>query len=283
MAYILSGINPVAFRVGSLEVRWYGIILTTAMVLGLFLLLKMSKKKDISSDDSLELFLWIIPLAVVFARILYVIANNNEYGYFPIESWDDFVNCIAIWDGGITIYGGILGGIIGAFIWSKRKKKSLGATLDMVAPIMLLGQSLGRWGNFFNQEAYGMPVNNPSLQTFPFAVYIDGGFGVQGGWYQATFFYESVFNFGGAVLFYYLWKKNKVDGALVPLYLVWYCVIRLILDFLRVDGLLITKIACAVIIPVGVVGGLLYYFRGIKKLDHDRVVLEVQQLLEEDD
>ena len=103
---VLMNINPVAFRIGNLEVRWYGLIITCAMVLGLILLIFMAKKKGISSDDTLELFLWVIPLGIVFARVIYVFANNKEYGYFPIESWDDFVNCIAIWDGGITIYGG---------------------------------------------------------------------------------------------------------------------------------------------------------------------------------
>lgn len=121
---VLMNINPVAFRIGNLEVRWYGLIITCAMVLGLIILIFMAKKKGISSDDTLELFLWVIPLGIVFARIIYVFANNKEYGYFPIESWDDFVNCIAIWDGGITIYGGMVGGVLGAFIFCKRKKSN---------------------------------------------------------------------------------------------------------------------------------------------------------------
>lgn len=121
---VLMNINPVAFRIGNLEVRWYGLIITCAMVLGLIILIFMAKKKGISSDDTLELFLWVIPLGIVFARIIYVFANNKEYGYFPIESWDDFVNCIAIWDGGITIYGGMVGGVLGALIFCKRKKSN---------------------------------------------------------------------------------------------------------------------------------------------------------------
>ncbi len=274
--------SPIAFRLGSLEVRWYGIILTSAMIIGLIMLLYMGKKKKLSSDDCLELFLWLIPLAVVFARIIYVFANNKQYGYFPIESWDDFVDVIAIWDGGITIYGGIFGGIIGGLIFCKRKKVSLGMILDIMVPIMLLCQSLGRWGNFFNQEAYGQAVTNPKLQWFPMSVFIEGGIGTVGGWYQATFFYEAIVNFAGAILMYYLWRKNKVNGALVAPYLVWYCIIRLILDHLRVDGLLSTKIACGIMIPVGIGLGVWYYLRGLKKLEHDKVKLEVQAMLDED-
>ncbi|MDD7092957.1 MAG: prolipoprotein diacylglyceryl transferase [Eubacteriales bacterium] len=274
--------DPVAFRIGSVEVRWYGIILTAAMLLGLLLLIIMSKKKGISTDDVLELFLWIIPLAVILARVIYVLANNKEYGYFPIESWDDFVNCIAIWDGGITIYGGILGGILGILIFCKRKKISMGMVIDMLVPIMLLCQSIGRWGNFCNQEAYGQLVLNEKLHTLPFAVYIDSfhvAAGQVAGWYQATFLYEAIFNFCGAILTYFLWRKNKVDGALAFLYIVWYCVIRLILDHLRVDGLPSTKIACVILIPVCTALGIIYYRRGLKKLDHDKALREVEEML----
>lgn len=207
---VLMNINPVAFRIGNLEVRWYGLIITCAMVLGLIILIFMAKKKGISSDDTLELFLWVIPLGIVFARIIYVFANNNEYGYFPIESWDDFVNCIAIWDGGITIYGGMVGGVLGALIFSKRKKIKLGTILDMLVPIVLLCQAIGRWGNFCNQEAYGQLVTNEKLFGLPFSVYIDAAHAVNGaGWYQATFLYESVYNFIGAILTYCLWRKTK--------------------------------------------------------------------------
>lgn len=207
---VLMNINPVAFRIGGLEVRWYGLIITCAMVLGLIILIFMAKKKGISSDDTLELFLWVIPLGIIFARIIYVFANNKEYGYFPIESWDDFVNCIAIWDGGITIYGGMVGGVLGAFIFCKRKKIKLGTILDMLVPIVLLCQAIGRWGNFCNQEAYGQLVTNEKLFGLPFSVYIDAAHAVNGaGWYQATFLYESVYNFIGAILTYCLWRKTK--------------------------------------------------------------------------
>lgn len=288
MNNILSDINPIAFEIGNLEVRWYGIILTSAMIIGLIMLIFMGKKKGLKSDDCLELFLWMIPMAVIFARIIYVLANNGKYGYFPIESWSDFVNCIAIWDGGITIYGAIFGGILGAVIFCRRKKIPLGLILDIMVPIMLLCQSLGRWGNFFNQEAFGQAVVNEKLWTLPFAVYIDNWHALMAGadgagWYQATFFYESIFNFSGAVLMYFLWRKNKVNGALVAPYLVWYCVIRLILDHLRVDGLVSTKVACGIIIPLGIAFGIWYYLRGLKILDHKNAVNSVRQMLDEAD
>ena len=215
---VLMNINPVAFRIGGLEVRWYGLIITCAMVLGLIILIFMAKKKGISSDDTLELFMWVIKLGTVFARILYV--------------------C----------------------------------------------QAIGRWGNFCNQEAYGQLVTNEKLFGLPLSVYIDAAHAVNGaGWYQATFLYESVYNFIGAILTYCLWRKNKVNGALVFFYGVWYCVIRLILDFLRVDGLLSTKIACVIVIPTFTALGIWYYLHGLKKLDHDKAALEVEEMLASDD
>lgn len=118
----------------------------------------------------------------------------------------------------------------------------------------------------------------------PFSVYIDAAHAVNGaGWYQATFLYESVYNFIGAILTYCLWRKNKVNGALVFFYAVWYCVIRLILDFLRVDGLLSTKIACVIVIPTFTALGIWYYLHGLKKLDHDKAALEVEEMLASDD
>jgi prolipoprotein diacylglyceryl transferase len=225
----------------------------------------MGKRKGFSSDDMLELFLWIIPIAVIMARVIYVLANNSQHHYFPLRTWDDFVNSIAIWDGGITIYGGMLGGIMGGFFWCLKKKVKLSAVLDMCVPVLLLCQSLGRWGNFCNQEAFGQLITNPSWQFFPFGVYITRSMLVADGWYQATFFYESILNFLASIAFYIFWRKNKFDGILVPSYLVWYCIVRLCLDFLREDGLVVTKVACAIIIPIGTLIAVLLYYYGVEK------------------
>ncbi len=275
---LFLAINPIAFEIGKIQVRWYGIILTSAMVVGLFLLIFMGKKKGISSDDALELFLWLVPLSVVMCRVIYVIANDHIYGYFPIASWDDFVNVIAIWDGGITIYGAIVGGIAGILLWCKKRKISPAIVFDICVPALLLGQSIGRWGNFCNQEAYGQLVTNPSLFGLPWSVYIDA----KQNWFQATFLYESVINLIGFVLFMLLWKKTKVSGVSVFFYIAWYCTVRLVLDFLRVDGLLSTKIACGIGIPLGLTLGILYYVKGLKKIKHEQVKTEIDNLLKEE-
>ena len=203
---ILSAIDKIAFRIGNLEVAWYGIIIVIGMIAGLAIVCFECKRINLELDDAVELFLWVIPLAVIFCRIFYVFARPDVY--FPIESWDDFVDVIAIWDGGITIIGGLVGGLIGAgiFAFRKRKKCNFGNIVDLIVVPVLTGQIIGRLGNFVNQEAFGIPITDPRYQTFPFAVWIDQPQGVEPefrpvvdantpGWFAATFFYEMVWNF----------------------------------------------------------------------------------------
>lgn len=262
----LAAIDRVAFSIGSLEVRWYGIIIVFGMIVGLIYLCVECRRINLTADDAVELFLWLIPLAIVFARIFYVLPRAADY--FPWNSVDDFVKAIAIWDGGITIIGGIFGGIIGVviFVYRKRAKTNFGEVVDLVVPPLLFGQIVGRLGNFINQEAFGIRINNPKFQTFPFAVYIDDPSGVEltdkytgEGWYAATFFYEMVWNAIGLGICLAVWRKNKkYPGILGFIYFFWYFLGRGLLEFLRLDAVPVTKIACFVLVPVALVLGILY-------------------------
>ncbi len=266
-ATILSAIDKVAFTIGTLEVRWYGIILVSAMILGLIIIMFESKRINLNSDDAVELFLWVIPLAVVFARLFYVLVRPEEY--FPWESVDDFVRAIAIWDGGITIIGGVVGGLLGIFIFSyrKRRKASFGQVLDMVVSPLLLGQIIGRLGNFVNQEAFGVAIFNPKFQTFPFAVYITNPSGVEKPellvpghhWYAATCFYEMAWNAVGLAIAFSIWRKNKkYPGILGFFYIFWYGIGRGLMEFIRLDAVPITQIMCFVAAPIALLLGLIY-------------------------
>ena len=136
---LLAAIDKVAFYVGDLPVEWYGIIIVIGMIAGLVIVCLECKRINLDSDDAIELFLWVIPLAVIFCRVFYVLARPDVY--FPIESWDDFVDVIAIWEGGITIIGGLVGGLIGAgiFAFRKRKKCNFGNIVDLiVVPVALV-------------------------------------------------------------------------------------------------------------------------------------------------
>lgn len=267
---LLSAINKIAFTIGNLEVAWYGIIIVIGMIAGLTIICFECKRVNLNVDDAVELFLWVIPLAVVFCRVFYVGARPDVY--FPVESWSDFVDLIAIWDGGITIIGGLVGGLIGAgiFAYRMRRKCNFGNVVDLIVVPLLTGQIIGRLGNFVNQEAFGIPITDPRLQTFPFAVWIDQPQGVEPeyhdlvysnvpGWFAATFFYEMVWNFIGACIFFAIWRKNKrFPGILGFCYFFWYFLGRAWLESLRIDAVPVTQVACIVVVPVALLLGAAY-------------------------
>ncbi len=286
--------NPrVAFQIGSLSVEWYGLIIVCGMIVALFYAIWQSPKINIKRDDTIELFLWLVPLAIVFARLLYVIPRWEEYfGDNGLEGVDKFVNIIAIWKGGITIIGGLVGGLIGAvgFTLRHRKKTNFCNVIDLVVVPVLIGQIVGRWGNFVNQEAFGLPIANEKLQCFPFGVYITDPSGIEpefrqtvldhiaagdgGNWFCATFFYESVWNIIGAVICVAMWRKDlqkKYPGILMAFYLFWYCIGRFWLEYLRMDAVPVTRIACLIVAILALVVGTIYIVARTSQLAYRKV------------
>lgn len=238
--------DPVAFTIFGRDIAWYGIIITLAMLTGLLVATLRCKKIGLTFDDLVEVFICVIPLAIIGARLGYVMVRPE---YFPSDfTWDDFVRIFAVWDGGLTIMTGVPFGVLGAWLWSKWRKVDFIDVADVVMPVILLSQGLGRWGNFMNQEIYGAPITNPSLQWFPMAVYIAR----MGGWYQATFFYEMVLDIAFFVAIIIILRHLKVKGAGVCLYTFSYTLIRFVLEFFRDDGSLYdvvnyNQIICGVI------------------------------------
>lgn len=231
----------VLLQIGSFQIRWYGVLIAAAMLLGVVLAAREAKRLGYSTDDLVDAALVLLPLGVIGARI-----------YFVIFSWDlyanDFWGVFKIWEGGLAIYGGIIGGAIGALLYCKiSKKMRFWDLVDIAIPSVALGQAIGRWGNFFNQEAFGAAVTDPNLQFFPYAVQIQHPHVVNVGgvitscaepWHQATFFYESawlllVF----AALLLYRRGKRKPSGNVFFLYLLLYGVERFVVEGMRSDSL----------------------------------------------
>ena len=169
-----------ALVIGGFELYWYGIIIAAGVLAGCLLAMAREKRLGLKKDTALDLVLWGVPAAVVCARLYYVVFSWEYYASAPAEIFD-------LRDGGLAIYGGVLGGVLAGWLYARRKKVSFAALADLAAPCFALGQCIGRWGNFINCEAYGAAVANPALHFFPFAVLIDGA-----GWRYATFFYESL-------------------------------------------------------------------------------------------
>ena len=237
---ILCNINPVAFEIGSLSVRWYGIFITSAILIGYVVACLMAKKRGISFDFMLELFLWAVPIAILFARLSYVLFHPKD---FVVRSFADFGNIFAIWNGGISILGAIPGGALGAFIACKRNKIPMSEVLDAVAPGVVLGQALGRWGNWANQELYGKAITSEAWQVFPIAVYIDA----EGGWFQATFFYEMVLNLIGFGLILFIFYRSKKNLITFMSYLTWYMIVRAIMEIFRSDAVSVGSVRIGVL------------------------------------
>lgn len=262
-------VESVAFSIGNKDIAWYGIIITCAMLFGLFLAIKLGKKIKLKSDDMLEVFLIAIPVAVLCARLGYVIFRPSIY--FPSDfGWKDFVEIFAVWDGGLTIMTGAVGGVLGALIWCKWRKADFVTLIDTVIYVVLICQAIGRWGNFCNQEIYGAEIINPDNQWFPLAVYIAR----RGGWYQATFFYEFVLNIIGFVIIMMVQKRLDIRGKGFMLYGGAYGLIRFIMEFMRDDGdvydvVNFNQIICGVVFVVCM--GLLAYFIIMKKKKDERV------------
>lgn len=229
--------NPdrVAFTLFGRDIYWYGILMAAGILIAIWLAGKEEKRKRLPQDTILDACLYMIPLGVICARLYYVIFEWQYYGQHPIE-------ILYIWQGGLAFYGSLLGGLLGLWLYGRHKKVRMLRIMDCVAPGLVLAQAIGRWGNFFNQEAFGLPVNNGSLMWFPLTVRIDGPHYFNGQlcsnpYHLATFFYESVWCF---LVFIFLWanrKKFKHDGDAFLTYGLLYGFERMFVEGLRGDSL----------------------------------------------
>ena len=204
----------------------YGLLIASAIAAGVLLCSSQEKRLGLPKDITMDLALVMIPAAIIGARLYYVAFQWDQYASQPLR-------ILRVWEGGLAIYGGVIGGAAAALVFSRIKKVPFGTLADLVAPALILGQAIGRWGNFFNQEAYGLPIENPALQFFPLAVFADGA------WHMATFFYESVWDLAG---FFILWacrKKVSAPGNLFLGYLCWYGLGRAVIEGWRMDSLML--------------------------------------------
>ena len=221
-------VNPVAFSILGKDIYWYGIIIASAVLIGAYLSMREAKRLNYNPELILDFVLLALPLAIIGARTYYVIFSWQNYA-------GDWKSIIAIWEGGLAVYGGIIGGTIAALIFCKWKKVHFADLADMIAPSLILGQAIGRWGNFFNQEAYGRGIINKVWQWFPAAVYIEA----DQKWHMATFFYESSWDFLTFLFLMYYRKRRKVRGNVFLAYLILYSIGRIVIEGLRTDSLML--------------------------------------------
>ncbi len=227
-------INPIAFHLGNLSVKWYGVIMAVAIVLATWMSISEGKKRQIESDDFIDLLLWAVPLGYVGARIYYVIFEWGYYSQYPNQ-------IIAIWNGGIAIYGGLIAGLIVLLVFCYKRMLPPFLMLDVISPGIMAAQILGRWGNFINQEAHGGPTTLHFLESLHLPEFIIQQMKINGVYYQPTFLYESLFNLIGLIIILSLRHKKHFfkQGEVFMSYLMWYSVVRFFVEGLRTDSLYI--------------------------------------------
>ncbi|MBR4053428.1 MAG: prolipoprotein diacylglyceryl transferase [Clostridia bacterium] len=225
-------INSVAFSIAGIEVKWYGILITIGICLALFMFYRYASKKEGLPEDHLyNLALITVPVSIVGARVMYVVTEWDRYR-------GDFLKMINIREGGLAIYGAIIFGIITVYTYSRITKLSTLKLMDAAAPAVMIGQAIGRWGNFMNAEAYGY---SPGVETLPWRMEITDSLG-RVTVAHPTFLYESLWNFVGILLIYLIfYKKKKFDGQILFTYLGWYGFGRMWIEMLRTDSLYLFK------------------------------------------
>lgn len=239
-------LNPVLFTLfGKLEVRWYGILITLGIALAfVYTTWRAKKSEGIKPDDILDTGLLCVVLSIIGARLYYVLTT--------LEDYHSFGEAIAIWNGGLAVYGGVIGGALGIFIMCRIKKIKPLRFYDAVVPAVILAQAIGRWGNFFNGEAYGYPIAESTHFFFFLKDFtIPSGNGTlfhwlrmglgNGVYYHPTFLYECIWNLAGFALLNLIYRKKKFDGQILLSYLAWYGFGRMFIEGLRTDSLYIFK------------------------------------------
>ena len=220
-------IDPIRqFSIGPLTIHLYGVVIAFGLVLATMYCMRRSREFGLTEDHVLDGVLWITPFAIACARAYYCIFSWELYA-------DDPISVLYIWKGGIAIYGGVLGAIVGMIVFCRIKKISLGATLDLVLMGFLIGQAIGRWGNFFNREAFG--AETESFLRMGLLNALTGEIT----YHHPTFLYESVWNALGFVVLHFLSKKREFDGQIALGYAFWYGLGRFFIEGLRTDSLYI--------------------------------------------
>lgn len=250
-------INKIAFELGPLMIRWYAVLIVGGAGIGVWLAYKEAPYRHLTGEDIIDFIIWAVPSGLVGARLYYVIFNWSYYSKYPNE-------IIALWDGGGAIYGSLIAGSIVLFIFSYYRMVNPMDILDVAVPAVFLGQSIGRWGNFVNQEAYGKAVEN--LDWLPSFIqkqmYIDGSYRIP------TFLFESLGTLIGFILVIFLRHRLKsiLRGEVFGFYLIWYGSLRLIIEGMRTDSLMFGMLRVSQVLSLifVLIGTYLIFYRRFK-------------------
>jgi prolipoprotein diacylglyceryl transferase len=247
--------DPIAFTILGIEIRWYGILIASSMFIGTLIALKRVRKIGITEDDLLDILLLSLPLSIIGARAYYVAFTWSSYQ-------GDFMKMINFRNGGLAIHGGLLFAIIGIAIMSKKKNINMLSVMDLTFPFVALGQAIGRWGNYINQEAHGIATD------LPWGIMVDG---IK---VHPTFLYESIGDFIIFIILFFYFNKRKGNGDVFFLYCVLYGILRFFVEGLRTDSLMFFGFRIAQIVSLlGAIIGLIIFVI-IRRKNKDNLLLK---------
>ena len=245
--------DRIALDLGFIQIYWYSLFIFFGILVATFVILKECKRQNINEDFIVNLIFYTVIFGLIGARLYYVCFNLDYYLKYPLE-------ILEIWNGGLAIHGGIIAGLLCIFIYCKKYNAKLLKLLDIVVVGLIIGQAIGRWGNFFNQEAYGSAVSLDFLQSLHLPDFIINGMHINGVYYQPTFLYESVANVIGFLLIFFVIRKIQTkQGEQFFSYFIWYGIIRFFIEGLRTDSLYVMGFRTAQLVSiafviVGVIG-----------------------------
>lgn len=234
--------NPILIQIGNIKIYWYSIMILSGFLIASFLITKEAKKFNISKDKITDMLFYTIIIGILGARIYYVIFNLDYYS-------KNIIDIVKVWEGGLAIHGGIIAGAIFIIFYTKKKNLNTLKIFDICVPGLLIGQALGRWGNFFNQEAHGPITTLEKLKYLP--NFIIKGMYIDGSYYIPTFLYESIICLIGLIIILII-RRTRIpkDGQITGFYLIWYGIARYIIESLRTDSLMLNTLKQAQIISI---------------------------------
>ena len=267
--------DSIIFDLGIIKIRWYSLFILIAVLTASFLIYKESIKKGIKREELENLIFYGFLFGILGARIYYVLFNLDYYLKDPIQ-------IIQIWNGGLAIHGSLISGLIFIYYYCKKKNINFILLLDIIVVGLIIAQSIGRWGNFFNGEAYGRVVTLEFLKNLHLPEFIIKGMYIDGLYREPTFLYESVFSLLGFILLIILRKIKKLRvGQLLGTYLVWYGIERFIIEGFRSDSLMLGSFRIAQIVSIiFIIVGIYFIFKNIKNnrlYKEERLLLKKQE------
>lgn len=236
--------NPILIEIGNIKIYWYSIMILLGVIIGTYFVTREAKRFNISKTKLSDMLFYTIIFGIIGARLYYVIFNLDYYINNPID-------IIKVWEGGLAIHGGIIAGIIYLIHYTKKNNLNTLLITDICVPGLLIGQALGRWGNFFNKEAHGPETSIEYLKNLHIPQFIIDGMNIGGTYYIPAFFYESLWCLIGLIIVLFIRRLLRIKkGNITGFYLIWYGIGRFLIEQLRTDSLMINTLKQAQIISI---------------------------------